>query len=311
MFFEENRKQDISLSEVLDSLYVFFHDIEKEEVKFLYHGTYNVFEVKSRFIFRFPDIHFRNINGIQLIEREILMLNIIKGYVPFSIPNPIYISTEPDNPFVGYEKIQGTRLSQCFEKTSKNQKKKIAKQIGFFLSQLHSDKLHDIVLNEAKQSYSSKQYKKEWSNYYQEIQTTIFPIMNSAQKEWLNKLFTKFFEREENFKFKPTLIHGDFDTSNILVDPKTFEITGIIDFEDSRIYDPAADFLFYEEGNFFLENVLSSYQRKIDFSFKERMKFLYGRNSLPYITFGIDHNVPDMIKAGFELLNYKIKTVEL
>ena len=193
MFFEENRKQDISLSEVLDSLYVFFHDIEKEEVKFLYHGTYNVFEVKNRFIFRFPDIHFRNTNGVKLIEREIRTLNVIEGYVTFSIPDPVYISTDPDNPFVGYEKIQGTRLSQCFEKTSKNQKEKIGKQIGFFLSQLHSDKLHDIILNETKQSYSSNQYKKEWSNYYQEIQNTIFPIMNSTQKGWLNKLFTKFF----------------------------------------------------------------------------------------------------------------------
>ncbi|GAH43787.1 unnamed protein product, partial [marine sediment metagenome] len=37
-----------------------------------------------------------------------------------------------------------------------------------------------------------------------------------------------------------------------LVDPKTFKITGIVDFEESRIYDPAVDFLFYDEGDVFL-----------------------------------------------------------
>lgn len=311
MFYEENRKQDISLSDVIDSLFIFFHDIKKHEIEFLYHGTFNVFEVKKKYIFRFPDSIFRNIDGIKMIEREIKILNLIERYVPYPIPDPIYFSIENDNPFIGYEKIEGRTLSHYLEKGSRKQKIKIAKQIGFFLSHLHSDKVYDAFLNETEEEYSPEQYKLEWYNYYQNIQKVIFPLMNSTQREWLTKLFKNFLERKENFYFKPVLIHGDFDTSNILIDPKTFEITGIIDFEDSRIYDPAADFLFFREGSLFLQHIISSYQRDIDFSFKERMKFLYGYNFLPYIRFGIENNLPDMVKAGFELFDYKIKTLSL
>ncbi|MFX1497024.1 MAG: phosphotransferase family protein [Promethearchaeota archaeon] len=311
MFYEESRKADISLSELIDALYVFFHDIEKPDIKFLYHGTYNVFEVKKKYIFRFPDIHLRNIKGVNLIKRELKILNLIEKYVPFTIPDPIYVSVELNYPLIGYDKIDGISLSQCFHKTSKSQKIKIAEQIGQFLSHLHSDTLRDVVSNDMGENYSSKQYEKEWYEYYNTIQKKIFTLLNSKQKEWLNKLFKKFLDEKENFRFKPTLIHGDFDTSNILIDPKTFKITGIIDFEDSRIYDPAADFLFFKEGDLFLDHIISSYQHKLDINFKNRMKFIYGRSSLPYITFGLDNEIPEMIKAGFELLEHKMKTMSL
>ncbi|MFW9772414.1 MAG: phosphotransferase family protein [Candidatus Thorarchaeota archaeon] len=311
MFYEESRKQDISLSEVIDALYIFFDDIENQDIIFLYHGTYNVFEVKKKFIFRFPDIHFRNIKGVNLIKKELKILNLIEKHIPFSIPNPIFISTEPSCPLIGYKKIKGKRLSQCFQKASNNQKLKIAEQIGLFLSHLHSDTLRDIISNGMRELYSAKQYKEEWHKYYNYIQKKIFALMNSTQREWLNKLFTKFLGDKENFLFKPSLVHGDLDTSNILVDPKTFELTGVIDFEDSRIYDPAADFLFFREGRLFLDHVLSSYQKETNRSFINRAIFLYGRSFLPYITFGIDHNIPEMIRAGFELLENKMKIIRL
>ncbi|MFW9772470.1 MAG: phosphotransferase family protein [Candidatus Heimdallarchaeota archaeon] len=309
MSFEERRKQDISILEVIDALYVFFHDIKRQDIKFLYHGTYNVFEIKKKYIFRIPDIHFRNINGVNLIKRELKILNIIEDFIPFSIPEPTYISIEPNYPLIGYEKIEGIRLSQCFKKASKNQKFKVAEQIGLFLSYLHSDMLRDVISNEMGEHYSAKQYEAEWHEYYNFIQKKIFTLMNSTQREWVNKLFKKFLGDKENFLFKPTLVHGDFDTSNILVNPKTFELSGIIDFEDSRIYDPAADFLFFKEGRPFLDNILSSYQRETELNFINRAAFLYGRNFLPYITFGIDNNIPEMIRAGFELLDYKMNTI--
>ena len=48
-FFEERRATDIPLDNVIDALYGFFPDIEKKDIKFFYHGTYNFFEVKNQF----------------------------------------------------------------------------------------------------------------------------------------------------------------------------------------------------------------------------------------------------------------------
>ena len=309
--FEENREPDISSSEVMYSLIPFFHDIEKSDITFLYHGTYNVFEVKKKYIFRFPDRVLRNSKGVDLILHELKMLNIIRHYLSFLIPDPIFVSIEKDNPFMGYEKIEGVSLSECFDTISNHQKIEIAEQIAFFLSQLHSTELFKIIQKETKNEFSPEKYKSQWYKFYLKSQDIIFPLMNSTQKHWIDTKFNTFLNSENNFHFQPTVVHGDFDTSNILVNPDTFEVTGIIDFEETRIYDPAADFLFYEEGDLFLNHLLKNYDGIIDLNFKERMKFLYGCNCLFYMEFGIEHNLPEIVKAGLELLDFRMKTFKL
>lgn len=306
--YEEQRSQDISQSDVFNSLQVFLPELRKSQIKFLYHGTYNVFEVNNKYIFRFPDKLFRNLKGVQLINQEVKFLNFIQKYKIVKIPKPIFISLEVENPFFGYQKINGISLSKCFNKTSNNEKIRIAKDVGTFLSQLHGDDLLKKALNNKifEETITIEDYKQEWQNYFNQIQSNIFSLMNSYQKEWVSKLFKIFLKEEKNFNFNPVIIHGDFDTSNILVDPKTFKITGIIDFEDSRIYDPAVDFIFYEEGDIFLKTLLASYKGYKDHNFLERMKFLYGCTSLHYIKFGVENDLNDMIKHGFQMLNHII-----
>ena len=87
-------------------------------------------------------------------------------------------------------------------------------------------------------TFSCESYKNIWEKYYEKIKVSIFDSMSATQKRWITNLFKNFLAEKENFNFKYAIVHGDFDISNILVDPKSFKITGIVDFEDSRIYDP-------------------------------------------------------------------------
>ena len=309
--FEETRKPDISSSEVFDPLFMFFHDIKASDIVFLYHGTYNVFEVKNKYIFRFPDITLRNQTGVKLIQNEIKLLHIIRDFLSFSIPDPIYISIEKENPFVGYEKIEGESLSRYFHLTSKSQQNHIALEIGEFLSQLHSDQLKDAIVREFNLNFNLKEYKQRWSEYFDTINEQVFPLLNSDQKTWINHLFIQFLNNSKNFIFNPAIIHGDFDTSNILINPITYKVTGFIDFEDAKIYDPAVDFLFFKEGEYFNNKIISTYRGNVGVNFKERRKFYYGYNFLPYIKYGLDHNLPDMVNAGFQLLKNRMQSIQL
>ncbi|MFX1313498.1 MAG: phosphotransferase family protein [Promethearchaeota archaeon] len=311
--YEEQRDQDISQTKVFNSLRIFLPEIRKNQIKFLYHGTYNVFEVKNKYIFRFPDNLFRNLKGVQLINHEVKMLKFIQKYISIKIPEPIFISREIENPFFGYEKIDGISLSKCYIKSSKSEKIRIVKDISLFLSQLHSDRLVEKALSSqiVEEYLTPDKYKQTWQDFFDQIRVNVFSLMNMHQKNWVSKLFKSFLQEEKNFNFTPAIIHGDFDTSNILVDPKTFMITGIIDFEESRIFDPAADFIFYEEGDIFLKTLLSSYKGFKDENFRYRMKFLYGCTSLHYIKFGVENNINDMIKAGFQKLNHVISKFKM
>ncbi|KAI5197064.1 hypothetical protein AUEXF2481DRAFT_43007 [Aureobasidium subglaciale EXF-2481] len=44
--------------------------------------------------------------------------------------------------------------------------------------------------------------------------------------------------------FKPTLVHGDLSFDNILVDPETLQITGLLDYDFSHIAAPADEFVY-------------------------------------------------------------------
>lgn len=308
-FYEETNPPDISLSEVMRLLRTCFPNIRGHEVKFHYHGSYNVFEVKGEYMFRFPDKVFFGEKGFDLIQREQKLLELIREHISLRIPKPIYVSSDPKNPFVGYEKIGGISLSRCFDRTNMEDQKNITKQLGRFLTELHSRKVYQNICTTWKneQDINPSQYQCDWQNYFEKAKEMAYPLLTSNQKQWTSKIFLDFLGEKKNFEFTPTVVHNDFDTSNVLVDPTTFEVTGIIDFEETGVYDPAADFIFYNEGEFFLNQLFTNYRGVKDRNIKNRMKFLYCRAGLIYILTGVEYNITKMVEYGLHLINRRMK----
>lgn len=209
---------------------------------------------------------------------------------------------------MGYQKLEGIPLSRIFTTLEEEVLKQLSVEISAFLSQLHTPELITLFPN---QNFSPYEYKQEWDTFYQDTQGKIFPLLTSSQKRWVERLFTIFLDEKENFNFEPKLIHGDFDITNILVDPKTKHVSGIVDFEKARIYDPAADLLFFDEGDSFLNGIIKNYKYEINTSFINRMKFLYGRAGLAYMAFGSENDRLGMIKTGMEMLKKRMKRFPL
>jgi aminoglycoside 2''-phosphotransferase len=212
---------------------------------------------------------------------------------------------------MGYEKIPGISLSRIYSKTNGSYRRKIAEQVASFLNILHSksicnDFAHNFQISEFLRGNSYKQY---WSNRLERLKKKIFSEINKFEQTWVERIFDKFLADDRNFRFSPNLIHGDFDTSNILVslDLNLPEITGIIDFEECSIYDPAYDLQFFDEGEEFLNTLLLNYEYSNDPSLYSRMKFLYCRQCIEYLEFGIDHNRVGMINAGKQMLKKNMK----
>jgi aminoglycoside 2''-phosphotransferase len=302
-FFEETNPSDIAFSQVFQSIKLHIPKIEERDIKFLYHGTYNVFSAMDRFIFRFPDIDLRNSKGVQLIKREAEVLRILSSNLDIPIPNPVFISTNENNPFMGYKKLNGVSLNTVFNHVPVSERIEIAIQIGSFLSQLHSPELCRKLAQtiDIGFQFSYQEFQDEWKNTLEEAKKLVFPKIKKHQKEWTISLFNDFLE-EDHFNFLPCIVHGDFDITNILVNPTTYEVIGIIDFEECRIYDPAVDLLFFIEGDEFLQALIENYQWKIDESFKSRMRFYFSRTFLPYLSWGIRYNKQTMIKYGLKIL---------
>ncbi len=306
-FFEESNPCDVDIDDLLTALRAHFKNVKASDLRFTYHGTYNVFEFK-KYILRVPDVSFRNDDGIHLIQNESMKLKNLAEFLSVPIPQPIRISLDETMPFMVYEKIPGVPLSSTFASLSPQNKKNVALEIANFLNQLHSPTLlHQVNSKVFLTNFQVNEYKKYWEARYQEIQEKIFTHLDSSQKIWIHHIFEDFLESASNFHFKPTLTHCDFDMTNILVNPDKGKITGIVDFEETKAWDPAADLLFFEDP-LFHQKILSSYNYSESISLQNRMKFLYCRTFAPYITFGLDHDKHSMVKYGLiklEKLRYE------
>ncbi len=304
--FEETNPCDIPLDTVVDALRAHFPDIKEADVTFLYHGTYNVFEVTGDHIFRFPDSSLLNEDGVELVKYENEVLQMLGPYVSMDIPRFDYLSEDPNLPFCGYRKIPGVSLSTCFDQVTEKKSKAIAERLGAFLSELHSPEVYEAYTERWPTEFTGEAFREYWRAHYSQVQEQVYPRLDDAQRGWVKALYSDYLEDDENFSFEPRLVHGDFDTSNIIVDPDTFEVKGIIDFEETRIWDLAADLLFFGEGHDFIDEMLESYTQQPGPNLVGRMRFLYNRIPLIYISTGICLEYDEMVDAGLEMLAARI-----
>ena len=205
-----------------------------EKYSFNKEGQNNdVIIINDDFIFKFPKYS----EGIEKLKREVDILNILKNQITLDIPNPIYNNFEPYEVgcvYSGYRIIRGVSFRQDILHKSQG-KNFIAKQLAIFLKELHSIPLEEIYSHELNIIDGCN----EWVNLYERIQKKLFPFMKKESKDLVSVNFNSFFEH--NFNFKQTLIHGDFGPSNIIFDSNNQKISGIIDFSEVSIGDPASD----------------------------------------------------------------------
>jgi len=78
------------------------------------------------------------------------------------------------------------------------------------------------------------------------------------------------------FEGTPTLVHNDLWAEHILIDPDSGGVSGVIDWGDVVIGDPAVDFagLYTWFGKSWVEQVLANYSRSLDTEGMARARYL-------------------------------------
>ncbi|MHA1674809.1 MAG: phosphotransferase family protein [Promethearchaeota archaeon] len=315
--FEENNPPDITIPEFLPIIRQHWPDLQPKEIYFHYHGTYNVFILRQdrEYILRIPDRDLRNAQGSKLLVEEEQKLDFFHriglATPTLQIPKPIYVHQDNQIPYMYYRKIPGQSLSTVIGTLSPTIKTRVAKEIAHFLDQFHSPTLaQDFAIEFPLQSssFSPQAYYDGWKVLYKKSQHLLYHLLPIEGQNWISSVFESFLDHPELVNFQPTVVHGDFDTSNILVGNLP-SVCAVIDFEESRIGDPAADLLFFKEGSSFLKNILEPQYRTVvyDDYIRNRMKFLYCRTCIPYLEWGVEHNRPAMVEYGIQQLHRLMK----
>lgn len=266
-----------------------------EEYSFNKEGQNNdVVIINDDFVFKFPKYS----DGIEKLKREAYILNILKSHISLDIPKPIYNnfdSFEIGCLYSGYKMIRGVSFKQdIFHNIQR--KNFIAKQLAIFLKELHSIPLEEICnykLNVI-DGYS------EWVSLFEKIQKKLFPFMNKESQDSVSENFNSFFEK--NFNLNKTLIHGDFGPSNIIFDSNNQTISGIIDFNEVSIGDPAMDiasligpFGYGEDFVRLFESIYPNIEALLD-----RARFYASTFALQEALFGIEVGDKEAFDAGIK-----------
>lgn len=268
-------------------------------IRFLGGGSHRVFEISGFLIFKFP----HGSDGNLLIAEKRLC-DCLK--TSFSVPIPGYryysngIPSFP-RPIAGYQKLPGVVLEAY--PLERPELQVIAPQIARFLTELHTLALSS-ALQEFLGRFDHEAYKSKIDGFYREVCDVALPRLSPEQQDWAQRIFEEFLSNENVWRFEPTLIHGDLDSSNILYHPCRARIVGIIDFEESCIGDPACDFcsLLAEYGRDFLEEVLRNYGGRLDGTFRDRVSFHSRRIVFHEMMYGIENEDDDFLRHGMERL---------
>jgi aminoglycoside phosphotransferase (APT) family kinase protein len=100
------------------------------------------------------------------------------------------------------------------------------------------------------------------------------------------------------------LVHNDFAAEHVLIDAHAPAVTGVIDWSDAAISEPAVDFagLFHWGGDRFADDVLAVYRGPVDDALRPRARFMALCRGVMDIAFGDEFDKPEYIRAGLRAL---------
>jgi aminoglycoside phosphotransferase (APT) family kinase protein len=232
---------------------------------------FEAFDINNRWVFRFP----KRKNDCDFLLWEWKLLEEIFSLLPIPVPHYEFRGQPSDDfpyYFGGYAKLPG-RQAQGLQLPAAAIPG-VAATIGRFLRSLHSINpvlAHQIAKEDADGAAAIANGRKE---VLEEL-----PLLEAYLGAELCQHCQRFFQdemnRPEEYTGPGCLVHGDLQAEHILIDADTCEITGMIDWSDAYIGDPAEDFagLWTWQGEELLEATIQCYGLPVDESMRQRIRY--------------------------------------
>ena len=206
-------------------------------LRFLGQGyEFAAYESSSGYVFRFPKTE--DAARKQMIENS-LMPN-LSDALPVEIPLPnLLAAPSPQCPwgFHGYRKLSGVAVAeiQDFQPLLPF----LVPQMAGFLVALHGFPIDRALALCVPFDGTWLEDLRELHQFLtKNLKSRLSPLELHRLDEW----WQGFLGTAEMWRFEPVLVHNDLRPDHVLVRPDTVEISGVIDFGDVVVGDPALDF---------------------------------------------------------------------
>ena len=197
-----------------------------------------VLEADERVIFRIP----RRREVAESLGFELRALGVLSRFLSVPIPAPVRISVlrRPRGwPFLAYPKLPGIPLTEVgpIDPTGK-------RRLGEFIQTLLTE-LGSVPPRALLRIGTLRGTPKEWERRYQELLRRFNRVAGQAilppVQRAVSESFNRFYEDLARARYRPVATHLDLGPYNLLWDKGSNRPTGVIDWEDLRLGDPAFD----------------------------------------------------------------------
>lgn len=177
-------------------------------------------------IFRFP----RHAHVEPALRAEIALLPQLGPALPLAIPQFEHVVEEPVL-FAGYRKIEREQL------TRERQTAGSGHELAAFLVALHSFPV-EVAVAAGVPSYGPESWGARHEDLFTELLARVGPLLAAPERAAAEAMFDEFLA--EDLGFVPSLVHYDLGPTHVLA-AAGGSLTGIIDWGDAAVGDPAAD----------------------------------------------------------------------
>ena len=279
------------------------------EVSYLDEGyDSTAFDVNRGLVFRFPK---RADVEAQLFVETAILPRLAEG-TPVPIPQFSFRgkpSEQFPRHFAGYPKLPG--VSGIGLNLDRSQLLELAPVLGGFLSFVHSFPVNVAAQCGVPECAPEALIEEVRAEAVSDVHVVTHVGLDALEGP-LRTLFSTGIEADEMNRVTPTLVHRDLAAEHILLDPASKRVTGIIDWSEISVSDPAIDFagIFHWGGLDFTNAVLSHYQVRVDDGLLERARLLAAAKCIGDIVFGLKTHRQEYIDSAIRALPYCVTPQE-
>lgn len=239
--------------QLLDTIQRYLPDVDRKKYRFIDNWWDNQIVILDNILVcRFP----RNESAKAVHKKEYHLLNLISKHVTLQVPQYEFVA--PDGSFVAYRIIRWDIMNvEIYQSLSSETQILIQKQLGNFLSELHSISLDELKEIGYERWWGSGDMSWWITEMHQNFTKAAKNFLKAEELAQIISYITELWNFEYPYK---TLTHGDMQGKNIIIREDLSSLEWVIDFSDARIADPALDFdLLWEYGEAFVSGVFAQY----------------------------------------------------
>lgn len=264
-----------------------------------------VYILNDEFAIKFPKTR----TGLRGIQKEMRVTETIRGLIPVEVPRYMGAAGGSDAGAFTYSYIPGKMMTRrelgegeySFDPTSVSGRglyRSIQRQLASILVAVHG--VDGNLVREILLEFGEETWKESYERLRDKFMKPLEKAFHGRELMSAKALLEDTIETITSGRFPEKFIHGDFGGWNIIFDEGREKISGLLDWADCRMGDPALDFteLIYDYGEQYSREVLGLYDSNAGSQFMDRAGTYLKLEGYRDLHYGIATDSRDFLEKG-------------